>query len=356
MPAAIRSSSDSAAQLLAELRQQHTFLERLCEQVRNELGEIEQSTRTNDGEQARDHCVSLRANLALVADLARIDAGTDELAHEPFELHTIARSAVASQTFVADRRGVRLRCYLQRDTPTRVVGDRLRVRRILGYLVAKVVAGCDGGDLSVYVAPDCLRAKDAVVRFTICDRAAGPPANADGDMVFTGGFEAPSQLPWITPWFAVVGDLVQRMGGQLAVNGSEDDGIALWFTVRLDTEETAPKRAALAPHLPVLLVSNQPEHVPQVMVALQRCGFSVELEEDYRRVPLRLQQTAYCVVLMDREDGAHVATFASRAAGDVRMVPLMGVPRLANDPGRVDQEALVRMVQRSVAAARSRSE
>ena len=343
-----------AAAAVAELRRQHAFLLSLCDQVRRELDEvIDVSSQPSE---VRRVCASLQANLSSVEWLARLQEGDGEPVEADFDLHTVARTAVASEVFVADMRGVRLRCYVHRETPRRVTGDAALLRHVISVLLGSVIANSDGGDVAVYVALEHSHGGLARVRVTIRDRHVGAADGDDDRYDFVDRELHATAPPWVTPWFESLGELVARMGGSLGFVASDRGGVAVWCTATLGVAQPRPQRIELAPHLPVLLVSNVAEHVPVVMIALQRGGFVVELEEDYRQLPARMQRSQYGLVLVDRQDGAHVATFAARpGSGDVRLVPVLGLPRVEGFPQQVDEEALVRLVRRHVGAATSGS-
>ena len=340
-----------AAAALAELQRQNAFLLSLCDQVHRELDEvIDASTQPSE---VRRVCSSLQANLSSVQWLARLQADDGEPVEADFDLHTVARTAVASEVFVADMRGIRLRCYVHRETPRRVSGDAGLLRHVIGVLLNSVIANSEGGDVAAYVALEHSHGGLARVRVTIRDRQAGADDGDDDRYDFVDREVQATSPPWITPWFESLGELVARMGGALGVVSSERGGVAVWCTVTLGVAQPREPRIERAPHLPVLLVSNIAEHVPLVMIALQRAGFAVELEEDYRQLPARMQRTQFGLVLVDRQDGAHVATFAARpGSGDVRLVPVLGLPRVQGFAHQVDEEALIRLVRGHVSAGR----
>ena len=330
---------DHHRRLRADLASQQRFLERLCRQVASELDEVVHA----DGDRRTDLCQRLKNRLTSVADLARLSRGQTQIAREVFDLHTASRAAVANHAFGAAERAVRLRCYVHRDAPRKVVGDPGRLRRVLGDLVAEMLAASEGGDLSVFVGPEPNDEGATAVRFTICDRTDNPTA-------IHGGRGAEQAGEAVTPWYESLRALLGRMGGRAAAWASELDGTVVSFTVAFGTRLPRRKRAELAAQAPVMLVSKNPKRIEVVTAVLQRSGLMVEIESDQRQVAARLNQARYSLVLMDRGGDTPAATFAARPPGttQVRMVPILGVPREQGKPEAIDEAALVRAIQRSL--------
>ena len=320
----------------AELRRYRWFVEQLCSQMSAELGLLEEQ----EGDRLRDRCAQMRSSLKTIVDAEQLRSGTVELAREVFDLHTVARSAVAQHAFAADGHSVRLRCFVHRDAPRRVVGDAARLRHLLGDLVANMLPYCSGGQLFVFVAREPADLSGSTVRITICDREEGPP-----EMMRTPASSVTAGAPALTPWYGCARELANRLGGDLGLQASGDGG-AIWLTALLGTTMPRPVRSELATKAPVLMVTKDERRATVVRNALQRHGLVVHVEPLEQLVPVRLEQQSYSLVLNDSQAHGDVATFASRSADrdDVRTVPMIGVP-LRNDAKRsIDEAALVQAV------------
>jgi len=105
-----------------------------------------------------------------VLDVARIEAGKEEVRWEQFELDTLARGLVESSRDAAAGRGDRIEVVVP-ETPLIVVSDRPKLTQILGHLVENAIKFTDGGTVSVVV--ERVGGADAVVR--VRDTGIGIP-------------------------------------------------------------------------------------------------------------------------------------------------------------------------------------
>lgn len=334
----IRNVTDETQRLRAEVKRQRSFVESLCLQVFVDL----EAVREAEPARADQLIERLQADLRMLVDTERLRAGDVQLKREVFDLHPVARIAVARQAFTAHELGVGLRCFVHKDAPRRVVGDRDRLAALLGELVANAVPLADGGGVYVFVAPETSASDETMVRFTICDRKEGPPASLRP----AGVVPARSQVT-TAPWYGAARDLVRRMGGDIGCHASAE-GVALWFTIALDTKMPRPERNDLSAQAPVLLVTSHPQRAAAVTSALQNVGILVEVETNEQKVPIRLEEANYSVVLMDGENGVPATSLAVRVpeTQEIRTTPVAGVPRCWGQRELVDESALLRVVQR----------
>ena len=333
-----RKRPDTENSLRAELRQHRLFVERMCSQMRSELESLKRAS----GQHLLDTCELLQSNLTTIAAAARPGLASKD-AHEVFDLHLVAKTAVARHAFAADDYGVRLRCLVHRGAPRRVVGDRSCLGQLLGDIVATALPGSSGNGLYVFVAEEPTDAEGTTVRLTICDSESGPPAVVRAPMPDRSGASL-----WVSPWYASMRELVRRMGGGDIGFQASEEGIAIWLTVSLGTTEPRPMRSALETKAPVLLVTKDANRASAVGNALSRCGVVVHVEPHEQLLPIRMQESSYGLVLMDNGRGAEVATFAARVPGstEVRMVPMVGLPRRNDRDGTIDEVALLDVVQK----------
>lgn len=340
-----RKRLDTENNLRAELRRHRLFVERLCAQMRAEL----ESLKCANGEQLLDTCDLLQSNLSTIAAAASPGTASKEV-HEVFDLHMVAKTAVARHAFTADNYGVRLRCLVHREAPRRVVGDRFRLAQLLGDIVATVLPSSSAKGLYVFVAQEPSDTEGATVRFTICDSESGPPAVVRSALPDRSGGSL-----WVAPWYASMRELVRRMGGSDIGFQATEEGVAIWLTVSLGTTAPRPKRSQLETKAPVLLVTKDASCASAVGNALRRCGLVVDFEPHEQLLPIRMQESNYGLVLMDNGRGAEVATFAARIPGstEMRMVPMVGLPRRDDRDGTIDEVALLDVVQKRLGVDQS---
>lgn len=290
---------------------------------------------------AREACEELLATLSRVTNFS-VEEEQPSIERQEFELHSLLRSAVARHVFTADARGIKLSCLVHREVPRRAAGDAPRLRQLLSAFVENAIRVTDAGEMQVRISVDESSADELALRFCISN-PVGETRHAREARAAGLGYE-------------LFRDVVDLMGGEVGTAGVES-----WFTVALQpVAEVAPTATAPAetrlsasgavpPHHPLLLVSSDPDTVPEILLTLQRSGYVVELEEDRKRFPTRLRQKQFSLVLLDADGGSHVTTIATwPSGGGMRPVPIVAVPRTGEKRERVEGEVLLRLVERCI--------
>lgn len=216
-----------------------------------------------DAEQAT-YVAALRTSgealLALVDDIldfAKVEAGKLELVAEPFDMVQLVETVAELMAPRAQAKGLELAAHIAPDLPTRLVGDRDRLRQILLNLVGNAVKFTEAGGVGLSLART-----DDRLEITVADTGPGIPADRL-DTIF-GEFE---QLDHGTAagqagtglGLAIVRRLARLMGGEVRAESRFGEGATLRVTLPLVAALDAPE--ARIPHWPqhhVLLVSPAP--------------------------------------------------------------------------------------------------
>jgi len=102
-------------------------------------------------------------------DLARIESGKLELAHEPFDLRALVAQAADLMQPLAQQRGLRFDVDIAADAPRGLRGDASRVCQILLNLLGNAIKFTDHGSVSLRVE----RLTPQGVRFQVADTGPG---------------------------------------------------------------------------------------------------------------------------------------------------------------------------------------
>nr|WP_246283735.1 ATP-binding protein [Nocardioides perillae] len=162
-------------------------------------------------------------------DYGALEAGTVQLAADPFDPRRIAAGATRRVADLAERDGIELHCAIDEAVPARVVGDAGRLEQVLGDLLDNAVKFTDEGrvDLEVGLVPAVELGASASgegrtwLRFEVRDTGIGIPADqrvqlfeafSQGDATMTrrhGGAGL---------GLAVARQMVTLMGGSITVD------------------------------------------------------------------------------------------------------------------------------------------
>jgi two-component system sensor histidine kinase/response regulator len=182
---------------------------------------------------------SAEALLAIINDIldfSKIEAGKMELNAGVFDLRDLAEDVGEFCAESAHRKGLELTCWLPADLPRAFLGDAGRLRQVLVNLIGNAIKFTEAGEVSLRVGVIEEDGDACVGAFTVKDTGVGI---------------APAQLPQIFESFrqadgsttrrfggtglglAISRQLVELMGGRIAVASAPSRGSTFRFTVRL---------------------------------------------------------------------------------------------------------------------------
>lgn len=235
-----------------------------------------------DAEQAT-YVAALRTSgealLALVDDIldfAKVEAGKLELVEEPFDMVQLVETVAELMAPRAQAKGLELAAHIAPDLPSRLVGDRDRLRQILLNLVGNAVKFTEAGGVGLSLARF-----DDRLEITVADTGPGIPADRL-DTIF-GEFEqldhgAAARQAGTGLGLAIVRRLARLMEGEVRAESRLGEGAIFRVILPLRAASDAPE--ARIPHWPdqhVLLVSPAPFAVRFLAETIRTTGASVSV-------------------------------------------------------------------------------
>lgn len=151
-----------------------------------------------------------------ILDLAKIEAGTQQISTEPVRIDELVRSATAKAEPLVFQKGLELRVLLLDDLPV-IVTDRLRAEQVLLNLLGNAVKFTERGTITLSVA-----VRERFIEIAISDTGIGIPKDKLGRV-----FE---------PFEQVVHDVGGKPNGTgLGLSISRDLAIALGGSLRAES-------------------------------------------------------------------------------------------------------------------------
>ena len=326
--------------------------------------------------QIRNASSDLLAMVNDVLDYGRAEAGALVLEVQPFDLLAVADDLRERFQPLADHKQLALQVTVAPEVPHWIDGDALRLRQLLGNLLANAVKFTERGRIALDIACPDPRAVPLQLQFDVTDTGIGIPEAALPTL-----FDRFTQADASTTrryggsglGLAIVRTLADRMGGQVEVASRPGEGSRFRVTIavqpaaarvtaeaepeqlmsgQLMSGQPMPERAAVgrtapetavalpAAHAPppeaaaaarpgrILLVEDSEANQHLFAIGLQRAGHEVRIAGDGQAALEALQQERFDLILMDGEmpvmNGPDAAR-AIRASG----APHAGIPIIA---------------------------
>lgn len=168
-----------------------------------------------------------------ILDVKALEAEELRLKKEPLDLRELVHDAVNEAEPITNDHA--LRVMLPDDFPE-VLGDRLRLRRVIGNLISNAVKYSSGGEVSVRLGTE-----DGYARVEVVDSGDGIH-ESHRQAIFERFCEIESdprsrRFGGLGIGLYISKAIVEKHGGQIGVESREGEGTTLWFTLPLSRGE-----------------------------------------------------------------------------------------------------------------------
>ncbi len=167
---------------------------------------------------ARDDAERLRTILVNLLEIARYEAGGQQLHFEPVPSRDLVEMSLAPLRSAFDDRGIKVSVAIAPQAP-KVLADPGRAPLALGNLLQNALQHTPaGGTVAVQVEP-----AGNAVRFSVADSGPGIPKEYLG-RIFERFFQVPGSQGGAGLGLAIAKEIVQAHGGTVAVESGQDGG------------------------------------------------------------------------------------------------------------------------------------
>lgn len=224
-----------------------------------------------------------------ILDVSKIEAGQVVLDYVPFELDNVLSDCVALFEPSAQEKSLTIGYEIDRNVPTALLGDALRLKQILANLIGNAIKFSNDGAITIKVVETPARKnKDtakAELLFSVQDQGKGIDAEAQKQL-----FQLFSQVDSSDRreqggtglGLAVSKGLVNLMHGDIGLDSQPNKGSTFWFKVRFGLDEATSNKNLIEEftHKPsfsahVLAVDDTPANLHLLSELLKDLGVTV---------------------------------------------------------------------------------
>jgi PAS domain S-box-containing protein len=258
---------------------------------------------------------ALLALIEEILDFSKIEAGRLDIESVPFDLVALVTVIIELIAPHAQAKGIEIAADFDDRLPRRVTGDAARLRQVLLNLAGNAVKFTDQGGVAVVVE----REEGDRIRFWVSDTGPGigPEAQARIFKEFEQGDSTLARRHGGTGLgLAIASRIVERMGGQIELESSSDEGSN--FTFDIDLPEVV--EAGSKPQVPdlagqeILVASPSPVVGPLLVRRLNAWRAKVVIAPNAAVAKALLPERSWKAVLIDRAFGAEAAEELALAA------------------------------------------
>ncbi|CCG09263.1 ATP-binding protein [Pararhodospirillum photometricum] len=296
----------------------------------------------------RESAHSLMRLINDILDFSKIEAGRLELEHIPLSLPDTLESVLAPLRPAARAKGLGLGAEVGPDVPAQGLGDPTRLRQILYNLVGNALKFTADGEVKVCLERLSVPGDTPWIRIKVSDTGIGmtPEQTARLFRPFAQAEASTARRFGGTGLgLSICRQLVQGMGGRIAVESSPGDGTTFGVDLPFPSCEGVPATGAdaadapadtplpcFAPEAPVLVVDDNPINREVIVCQLRALGCAAVTAVDghdalsvLARQPVALVITDCAMPSMDGLALArHLRAEASPAAGGGSL-PILGL-------------------------------
>lgn len=266
----------------------------------------------------RESSYNLLGTINEILDIAKLDAGKEELANTEYELKSVLQDVVTQLSPTAQRKGLSFKTIIDPKLPTKVWGDESKIRAILGHIIKNAITYTNDG----YIALQVIRLEDwdenAQIEIQVRDTGVGIKRE-DIDYICDAFAQANRNvhegLEGTGLGLSIVKGFVDLMGGTLLIDSEFGKGTTVKIAVPQKIVDNTPiqieKLHTIAKQksnitgaslggVPVLAVDDNEVNLKVISKCLECYQLSVDTAISGKEAIEKCQNKEYQIIFMDQ--------------------------------------------------------
>jgi len=245
-----------------------------------------------------------------ILDFTRMESNTLILEDKPFDFRQCVESVVNSFLPAAKSQNLILHCYIEGSVPSKVSGDKNRVKQILLNLIGNAIKFTHEGSVTVKVGSEALEQGRVKITCQIQDTGIGIK-NSSIDYLFDEFTMADQTYSRSKEGsglgLAICRRLCTLMDGDVTVESTPGVGSTFTFDITLSVADellTSPNIDSLRQELirsnaRILVAEDNKANQLVIREMFKRVGLSIDIAENGKQVISMVQEYQYDLIFMD---------------------------------------------------------
>ncbi|AIW14143.1 ATP-binding protein [Vibrio tubiashii] len=245
-----------------------------------------------------------------ILDFTRMESNTLILEDKPFDFRHCVESVVDSFSPTASNQNLILHCYIEGTVPSKVSGDKNRVKQILLNLIGNAIKFTHEGSVTIKVRSEAVTQNKAKIVCQIQDTGIGISKSAieylfDEFTMVDQTYSRSKEGSGLG--LAICRRLCNLMDGEVSVESEPGIGSTFTFDITLAIADdlitsptTTPKRQELLrPDARILVAEDNKANQLVIREMFKRVGLSIDIAENGKHAVSMVQEYQYDLIFMD---------------------------------------------------------